>query len=1249
MILEAIITTGKIKAGQIAGGIVIDWIKAKGADFLGLEKNDFTKELENVVYATIDDFDKLFPIPEEAEKIPFYKSDLLIQTLLSIKFIGRDKIDAAEIKSILSANSNIIPPSQTAIFRFLDLFENKCKENPKLRQNQFNNNYKEAIFAVLEIVDSINSTFNRVLSEMNTSLKGEYFAQLEEIEENIKAFKPKTALERIEGIEKRIKQNSQLTPQIESKLLFLKGNCLLESERNLDGPQLIIRAYLLNNDSIKSEAALAYLNLKEKDKATELATEIIEKNPYDVIAWLVLIILGKEDYEQILSRVPSPVKDKRGFAASVIQHLKFNLKVLPNTIESLGLRLPNVYDDKITHVNKTLWDLVAGIKLSEYFEVTKEYRFNNGKVQYSDTNALAELLPLLNKIFEAIKNTEVSDNYPHLKFYFFFVRHILGDDKFDKDEFKSVYLKLKDFEFNYALHFAEYLANTGDIQGAVDIIEQSKFKSEELLSFHLIYYKRVLGHDGEVRQLTKAHIDSIKDIDFSDIHNIITFLEIFLPDNERIRLEYQKILTTKAFQSDAIKSLFEIAVEVTYFKNETGDKQIPSKLWILKDQFTGQKNVIFYIAQLLFQLEAYKDCAELLNPLTERGLQTPANSFYCQSLYESNSNLPLLLKFLEEIRVKNENNQYGFLALETNLRLNLSDPDGIIDISWRGVRQFPDAEFFHVNLVSALERKGLLEELQDYVQKHFKPHFKNENNGVWVSHIVSRNGFVKEAAILLYNLASKPTNYTARTNYVTNMHWPQGFFIDYEIVEKGSNLKLISKNGEVKLLTVNEKDKYGLAGKRRGDTVMLAEKMGVGLRAFDIARVMNDELFLFETILDESKDSNSELGLESFDFTNSEGKFDAQAFEKQILGRFGIEDEIRQKAKEELLDSYNKGEKSFTEISRQVFNDNFLECYEYLTSQNFFALPTIYNSAIQFSTTETYAIDFTALILFSELQSKYGIPFNRKFVISTNMTAMIKDEIIKLQSYPSPKMKLAIIGGKMVPFFYPDNYNEKQIEKFNTLLAFLNENCTEVVLEEKLEYISGSSERHQRDPYFNCMLDNTLFATNRGYTLISNDTTMIKYFGQSKPKQISPELFLLRYFKGNYQKEMIDYFIDKHYIGVMMNSDVILREYRKKQMGEANAFSICLSNLKYRWTLAPINLSAAIKFLKEIYTSGFGSENEKVLLCQSVFVNLLDGCSRNEKVIAVITAAIYVEFNLLGDSLNKVLDAYETSLGMYGQ
>jgi hypothetical protein len=253
----------------------------------------------------------------------------------------------------------------------------------------------------------------------------------------------------------------------------------------------------------------------------------------------------------------------------------------------------------------------------------------------------------------------------------------------------------------------------------------------------------------------------------------------------------------------------------------------------------------------------------------------------------------------------------------------------------------------------------------------------------------------------------------------------------------------------------------------------------------------------------------------------------------------------------------------------------------------------------------------------------------------------------ELQSQNGVRLTLTIVDGDVVPVAYPENYNEILIEKVQELLAFLSRNCIEKIIEEKVNFSEAFTEKSRDNTYLQNSIDDVMFSTNLQHTLISNDTYLLKHFAGLNPKLISPELFLFRHLNGKFQKEIAEYFIKNHYVGVTVNKDIILEEYLKKVAGKPNFFDTCLSNLRYKWSLSPVNMISGIMFLKEIYTSGFALDAERSLLAQTIFINLLDGCSGNERMVLLIQQIIFSQFKLLGTALDQINLAFKIAFSKY--
>src|SRR5690606_8158655 len=153
----------------------------------------------------------------------------------------------------------------------------------------------------------------------------EYKQQLDEINNLILSFKPKTALDLLNGLENRIKNGqAEIDNKIKSKLLYLKALCKsdLSEYSKEDSGKDFVQAHLLNNqdETLKARACVEYLNLQDNTKAIKLADEIIQIDEYNISAWFVKV-LTSDNIREYLRSVPKIVLDDYNFQHSVIYQI----------------------------------------------------------------------------------------------------------------------------------------------------------------------------------------------------------------------------------------------------------------------------------------------------------------------------------------------------------------------------------------------------------------------------------------------------------------------------------------------------------------------------------------------------------------------------------------------------------------------------------------------------------------------------------------------------------------------------------------------------------------------------------------------------------------------------------------------------------------------------------------------------------------------------------------------------------------
>ncbi|UPT67260.1 MAG: hypothetical protein M0D57_00745 [Sphingobacteriales bacterium JAD_PAG50586_3] len=598
-----------------------------------------------------------------------------------------------------------------------------------------------------------------------------------------------------------------------------------------------------------------------------------------------------------------------------------------------------------------------------------------------------------------------------------------------------------------------------------------------------------------------------------------------MPDLQTIKSAYENIINQKTFENQLIKELFTHTIEVCYFIEGLDKKNIIDRLLKLNDNFNEHIEIKAHICQLLFLLEAYSECSKIITPMFDKNTYSELGFLYARATYRSNTNLQELLLYFKGLRVNNNKSPFEFLALEYNIRINISDYENIIDICWRGIEQYPDIEEFHSNLLNALANKNQIDNIQKYLNTNYKNDYENEETGLIACRSLQKTGYKKQAAEILYNLSIKIQNSKSRTYYLTLLEFPDGFLSEYDVVENSSYIK-IQNGDDTKLLKVNSKDHNQYIGKNLNDTVLI-NKRGLEFESYSITRIMNAHLFLLEQIMEEAATGNSNLGVEILNFTQN-GNIDFKAFEKYFIDRFGVENELQNVKRAKKLDNYYLGKENFSMICRNVFNENLLEAYLFLCQNQFVALSKTANSQISLFPDNIYVLDFTSLILFSDLKADYSITFGTKFRISPNLIKLLRDQHLILKSEKNEKMSLAVSENKVKKILYPDDFNQKILSLYEKIFAFIDSECIEYIIEEEVDLITEFKRKNEQDTYFNYLMDNCLMCSNLKFILISNDTFIIDAFQNIDRYIISPERFINTFGNDDTNLKALNYYIQKN-------------------------------------------------------------------------------------------------------------------------
>ncbi|WP_427874724.1 hypothetical protein [Flavobacterium sp. MMS24-S5] len=872
----------------------------------------------------------------------------------------------------------------------------------------------------------------------------EYKQQLEEINNLILSFKPKTALDLLNGLEERIKNGeAKIDDKIKSKLLYLKAQCksdLIEYSKEDSGKDFV-QAYKLNNtdELLKERACVEYLNLKDNVKAIELSDQILQTDEYNISAWFVKV-LTSGDIKNYLKSVPKIVFDNYGFQQSVIyQIIRIeNLDFFEN-LKEYGFEL-NIDFEKykeVTFDNKISWLIAIDLALTKIFNKYPTKYIAGERFLLEEIPEIEPTISLAEIFVNTLDKTEISNTISHQKFYYYYLSYI---QTYSDSDFENINKSFQDLQkpfwfytyfmcqiLNHKKQYGEALALLNDYENLKGELNSEYFLFKSVV-FHL------LKKDDEIEKLFDQYLQSIDILNEKHILNIDNaFFGVQSKnyDKELYNRELEKVLK-KDFSFDELKVFFEILIKIRYIKEYDSEK-IYEQIIQIKDYELFDVNCKVLIANSLNLIGKVKEAINYMETFIEKSKVSGALRLYIillhKQLHDKNDDERGRYKeLLELLKFWRENNSYIdelLLGFEHNFYVEIDNLDNLEQIDELLHKEFPNNEQYLFFYLATLERKKSFDKI-DEICTDIKTVFDDEVIGLNISFIMIRNNInISKGFGILYNLALDINNTNARKNYFTASLLLTDFFEQYEEVELGYWVAY-NVNGKIekkKIINAEGLNKEFI-GKKKGESFSTKSSMSHNLNTIVIIEIYNDAMKLFRDISEEANNPINELGFESLQVPK-----DAEEMKKFLIEQFGISGTQEKQRVDNLLNDYYGYQVGFTEIVRGVFRENYLNAYLHLTNVKgckFTTVPNVFSQKIASNDDVEFILDLSTLLLFFSLERDMDFKFKHKFKISHLIKKGIEDELLELKNSPESSMSIQITTEGITRYDIPENYKEKE-------------------------------------------------------------------------------------------------------------------------------------------------------------------------------------------------------------------------------
>ncbi len=1127
-------------------------------------------------------------------------------------------------------------------------------------------------------IDSGGAPININIGDKNifndlTILLEEYKYQLRDIEKLLNEFKPKTALQQLNKLEERINSSPLKVDNItSSKILFVKALCqshLNEFSRETSA-QNFIKAYKKDNynEKLRIRACLEYLFINEYDKALELAEEIIIEDEFNLAAWYVkMVTIPNKELKRFIKNIPEIVRNDNNFQYNILYHLILINQADDNKFDTLeeieneygiilNINFDNFKELRFENLNtwKLIIDLASTLIFNEYEFILKQISEKQG-LQIEANITLSSTLSLLNIFINTLKDSEIECF--HQKFYYNFFNYILNNDKDYVNELENIY---KIHYSNKTEWFATYLIckvliNEKDYSKGLDIISHYETKKGELTS-DLYYIKIILTFllkdNNDIVVFFSEHLKKVGIIDEKSGINILnTFIPFFFRRNIELKPQVDKLLNSQ-FQSEELKDLLECSIIIK--STQDFDKDTIYKRLLILKRFPFSYIGKDLIAQNFALIGKIKDAINLLNSYIDKSRISSSLHLYIMLIYQQLSDksdteqgkYKELLELLKFWRINSNIIDISFFEIESKLYEWKNDWESFKELQEFIYLKDPNDLINFTNYLISLDNLKLVDKIED-LSSSIPIEFEDENIGLTFFNILIKNNIALDKSFyILYNLAINSGNRQARENYFFKSHlFKDKFFKHYKIVKPNYwvQYELNKKIQEIKITNPKDKNQNYFLNKKNGEIFTIKTNPFNALNQIKIINIYNDYLHLYYEIVKEAKNP-----INSLEIYNMEIPASPEEFNEYLKENFGEEGSLEKRKKEKYLNDYYNYRIGLTEITR-VFREKYIDTYLYLTSENnqiFTTLPSL--ATINIDIHNTFILDFSTLILFYQLEKELHFKFKHKYILSYLVKENIEDIILEEKNSPKSELSLQITNEKVIPYFFPENYNQLRIDFFESLLSWINHNCIIDLVEEKLD-IAFKLEKNNKKfgKFMKIFIDSMYLSTRQKSNLISSDSSLFLFLKKSNQQAniINPEKYLNYFYPEKCNTQFYRYLLKSNYLGVNINFEVIKNEFYDYLLSKENYYIKCLENLQFSVNGNPQIIKTVCDFIKELYLINSLKITEKNRYAFEIFKHTLYGMP--SKLAIDLLKNLEKEFKLLGDYYIQVLTTFKSCMDFY--
>lgn len=921
--------------------------------------------------------------------------------------------------------------------------------------------------------------------------------------------------------------------------------CKAEYERAYNE---MIGAKVYDNDIV---AARIFLQCRKRDSqaALQAAEGLKQHDRNNIWAWVPGLMFA-DNLTEAYQALPSEIDAKIVLATA---------SMLGTKEESFGVDLQTykvVLPTGITYENIAEWVFGLSILVTRYINEWNFTAFLSDDQPGPACKAFNEAVTTFNSLSA---KTQLGDFVKGINLWYLMSRYQMTHDAALLDEIKTCPCEGK-FKVHRILAYANFLAKADRFEDAkAYLVEQNLPADVSLINNRLLLALQTADADYVAATLKDATDNAVS----FNLVQVVYLLQAVRNFPEQAKPYTAKLVFPEGKDYDACRMM------VLHFVGEPVDES-----FLLENRNELNAVIAPFVALVLHDKGHTEEAIALCEQTIQQDIVDLRTFVYVGILEKTPQHTDKLYKFLGDLRRSGFLLHTPFLVKEYSLAVRVKDTTNMLEISGLLHSQHPDNASYFACYISAAATCHDFDKVKELATEISKYQFEVSEAGQ-IYNVLIASGLHEDALSFLYGyIKSHPANEGLNMLFQSASVNPYTGAIvnrEYDTVFDGAYVRFLH-NGESQAAEVTSTTRLKiLIGKSKGDEVEDTDRMN-RKDVYVIQSIHNRYRQLVEEIFRGIGEGNYDSAV-SYHFTDEEMQ-GGNIFE--VFNRMVGHDADWFQQHNDNLQKYKQGE---LPLGVFLHNDDLVaSLYEHLfgTFKVYNMVHQEFDKLFEIKRVDvdqmTYVLDMSSLIMLFELQQRFSLVYQKKFIVPQGVVQMVNAALIKEQN-GTPSFISQHVGELLTEIGQPEG-EHWMVTRLRTLITWIEQYAEVEVATEILNVDDKGA--FSRSEYIALFYESVMLATRGGRVVLTMDQNLVRMMVALVP-MMDVNAYLCHFFRSEYT-DICRFFMQANIFGGEIDTQFAFSEYNKFAVGQQSLFKNCQENL----TLSPVSYTQVIDLCFEI-------------------------------------------------------------------